>query len=73
MKIYGDQKCGDRNLWQLKLVAIENLVTKSYGEENFGDQIPVVIKIMVTEFLWRHKDISIITWFTMTKMTFDLG
>jgi hypothetical protein len=70
-------KCGDQNLWkpkiwQLKLVAIKNLTTKSSGNENFGDQIPVEIEIMVIEFLWWHKDISVITWFTMTKMTLVL-
>jgi hypothetical protein len=37
----------------------------------------VTMKILVTEFLWQlklwwQKDISIITWFTMTKMTLVL-
>ncbi len=50
----------------------ETYGNQKFGNQNFGDQILVAIKIMVTKFLWQQKDISIITWFTMTEMTLVL-
>jgi hypothetical protein len=37
-KIYGDQKHGNQNLWQLKPMVTKNLMIKNLATETCGDQ-----------------------------------